>query len=178
MSIEDYFDVEFNAFKVMSASDGMGGETTGSPYRAYTNDPAAGSNIELNMANTSGFIVGDVVTVSSSAGSEIAIITVVHTNTHITVDKLVLNHTKINPKVYNGFTFNGAIDLISGSKNMVAAQYAERATHILLCPIGIALESKHLIDDGISKWRILNIDDPVRRGHHLEVILEYIGVSG
>jgi len=76
------------------------------------------------------------------------------------------------------FTFYGIADLLSGSKNMVAAQYAEKATHILLCPIGTNLNTKHLIDDGTSKWRILNIDNPVLRGHHLEILLEYIGVSG
>jgi len=75
------------------------------------------------------------------------------------------------------FTFYGVADLISGSKNMVAAQFAEKATHILLCPIGTALKTKHLIADGVSKWRILNIDNPISRGHHLEVILEYIGVA-
>jgi len=76
------------------------------------------------------------------------------------------------------FTFYGTTDLLSGSKNMVAAQYAEKATHILLCPIGTAINKKHLIDDGVSKWRVIWPDDPVRKGHHLEVILEYIGVSG
>lgn len=75
------------------------------------------------------------------------------------------------------FTFYGTTDLLSGSKNMVAAQYAEKATHILLCPIDTALNTKHLIDDGVSKWRILNIDNPVSRGHHLEVILEYTGAA-
>jgi len=76
------------------------------------------------------------------------------------------------------FTFYGIADLLSGSKNMVAAQYVEKATHILLCPIGTNLKTNQLISDGTSKWRILNIDNPVSRGHHLEVILEYIGVSG
>jgi hypothetical protein len=67
--------------------------------QAYTNDPAAGNNIELNMTDTSGFLVGDLVKVSSSAGTENAIITVVHDNTHITVAKLWLNHTTTNPLV-------------------------------------------------------------------------------
>jgi hydrogenase maturation factor len=67
--------------------------------QAYTNDPAAGTNIELNMADTSGFTVGDLITVSSSAGTENALVTVVHVNTHLTVDKLWLNHTTTNPLV-------------------------------------------------------------------------------
>src|SRR4030042_1972409 len=70
------------------------------PYsNAYTNDPAAGSNIELNMTDTSGFAVGMLVQVSSSAGVETATITVVDTNVHITVNTLALNHTTTNPIV-------------------------------------------------------------------------------
>ena len=67
--------------------------------RLYTNDPASGDNIELDMADTSIFTVSDTVIVSSSAGSEQALITVVHTDTHITVDTLALNHTTTNPLV-------------------------------------------------------------------------------
>lgn len=75
------------------------------------------------------------------------------------------------------FAFMGIVDLIQGYRMMTAGQYAEKATHILLCPIGTAVNIKHVIDDGISQWRILNIDNPTSRGHHLEVLLEYIGLS-
>jgi len=71
------------------------------PSEAYTNDPAAGSDIDLEMADTSAFIVGDSVIVSSSAGSERAIVTDIDTNVSITVDTLVLNHTDIDPLVTN-----------------------------------------------------------------------------
>lgn len=67
--------------------------------QAYTNDPAAGSNIVLNMTDTSGFAVGDLANVSSSAGNEDALITVVTANTSITVDVLTLNHTTTTPVV-------------------------------------------------------------------------------
>ena len=67
--------------------------------RAYTNDPAAGSNITLNIADTSIFAVNDTVIVSSSAGSEVATITTVTTNTNIVVNTLALNHTTSNPLV-------------------------------------------------------------------------------
>jgi hypothetical protein len=67
--------------------------------RAYTNDPASGANIELNMADTTGFAVGDLVEVSSSAGRENATVTVVHANTHLTVNTLALNHTTTAPMV-------------------------------------------------------------------------------
>jgi len=81
--------------------------------QAYTNDPAAGSDIELNMVNTAGFLVGDNVQVSSGAGTETANITVVHVNTHITVDVLALNHTTVNPLVtgvlpYDIWVYNNA----------------------------------------------------------------------
>lgn len=72
-----------------------------SPAVAYTNDPSVGNNIELNMADTSEFTVGDIVIVSSSAGSERATITIVDTNVHITVNTLALNHTTTNPLVTN-----------------------------------------------------------------------------
>ncbi len=75
--------------------------------QAYTNDPAAGSSIVLNMAATAGFNVGNKVLVSSSAGSEVAIITAVVANTSITVDVLALNHTTTNPMVYIGTTTTG-----------------------------------------------------------------------
>ena len=75
--------------------------------QAYTNDPAAGDDIELEMVDTSGFNVGNIVTVSSSAGSEQAKVTVVDANVHITVDTLALDHTTTNPLVYIGNTIVG-----------------------------------------------------------------------
>ena len=73
--------------------------SSGVRSQAYTNDPAAGSNIQLNMADTSNFQVGSKVTVSSSAGSETVYITEVSTNTYIKVDVLALNHTTTSPLV-------------------------------------------------------------------------------
>jgi hypothetical protein len=67
--------------------------------QAYTNDPAAGTGITLNMTNTSDFIVGSDVTVSSSAGSENTYVTAVVANTSITVNQLFYNHTTSSPLV-------------------------------------------------------------------------------
>lgn len=77
--------------------------------QAYTNDPAAGNNIVLNMTNTLGFYIGQQVNVSSSAGNENAIVTAVVANTSITVNTLALNHTTTTPLVIalNGFTLSG-----------------------------------------------------------------------
>jgi hypothetical protein len=79
--------------------------------QAYTNDPAAGINITLNMTNTIGFVVGSSVTVSSSAGSETAIVASVVANTSITVDYLSLNHTTSSPLVTlnNAFSITGDV---------------------------------------------------------------------
>lgn len=67
--------------------------------QAYTNDPAAGASIVLNVASTSKFSVDDTVIVSSSAGAERALITAVILNTSVTVDRLQLNHTTTNPLI-------------------------------------------------------------------------------
>lgn len=67
--------------------------------QAFTNDPAAGANIVLNMAATGSFVLNDVVMVSSSIGSELATVTNVVSNTSITVNALTLDHTLTNPKV-------------------------------------------------------------------------------
>lgn len=67
--------------------------------QAYTNDPAAGANIVLNMTSTADFALNDVVIVSSSAGSEKATVTNIVANTSITVNSLALNHTTTNPLV-------------------------------------------------------------------------------
>jgi hypothetical protein len=67
--------------------------------QAYVNDPVAGANIVLNMSNTSLFVVGDYVKVSSSAGSEIAQVTAVATNVSITVWSLSIDHTTTSPLV-------------------------------------------------------------------------------
>ena len=74
--------------------------------QAYTNDPASGTSIVLNMTSTSLFAIGDFVKVSSSAWSELAKVSAVVLNTSITVDVLALNHTTTTPVVtrMNKFT--------------------------------------------------------------------------
>ena len=79
--------------------------------QAYTNDPSSGSSITLNMASTTGFVVGAVVTVSSSSGSEDTLIVSVVANTSITVSQLSLNHTTSSPLVTikSAFTVSGDV---------------------------------------------------------------------
>lgn len=62
------------------------------------NNPAAGANVVIQMANTSKFAVGMVVTVIDDTHSEQATITVVTPNTSITAAALVNSYTA--PRVY------------------------------------------------------------------------------
>jgi hypothetical protein len=96
--------------------------------QAYTNDPAAGSNIELNMAATAGFLVGDVVTVSSSAGTETARITVVHVDTHITVNVLALNHTTVSPLVTGALPYDIWVYNNAGTLTLEALAWTDGVT--------------------------------------------------
>ena len=92
-------------------NDGWIADATGWSVRsqAYTNDPAAGQFIVLNMTDTSKFAIGYGVIVSSSAGSEMAIVTALVANTSITVTYLALNHTTTTP-VVTAFAFTTAAD--------------------------------------------------------------------
>lgn len=98
-----------------TVSDGWVEETNTWTFKnrtqAYTNDPAAGNGITLNMTNTADFVVGADVTVSSSAGSENTHITAVVANTSITVNQLLLNHTTTSPLVtlLDVFTINADV---------------------------------------------------------------------
>jgi hypothetical protein len=67
--------------------------------QAYSNAPISGSNIELNMNDTSGFKIGNVITVSSSAGSEQTTVAAINVGVSITATNLMLDHTTINPLV-------------------------------------------------------------------------------
>lgn len=82
--------------------------------QAFTNDPAAGVGITLNMVNTANFIVGSDVEVSSSAGTERTYVTAVVPNTSITVNNLYLNHTTTSRLVtlLNVFTITGDVTAI------------------------------------------------------------------
>lgn len=90
--------------------------SSGIRTQAYTNDPAAGSDIVLNVASTSGFVIGDPVTVSSSSGSENTYIVNLVANTSITVKVLALNHTTTSPLI----TLLGNTFVISANADMTS----------------------------------------------------------
>jgi hypothetical protein len=96
--------------------------------RAYTNDPASGNNIELNMADTTGFAVGDLVEVISSVGRENATITVVHVNTHLTVNTLALNHTTTERMVKQVVQTTFIVDTSGDLSGSIGAGYKIKLT--------------------------------------------------
>lgn len=65
----------------------------------YTNDPASGDSITLNVTSTNALSAGNYVRVSSSAGTEETYILSIVANTSITVAHLNLNHTTSSPMI-------------------------------------------------------------------------------
>jgi len=72
-------------------------------------------------------------------------------------------------------TFSGFMDYLTGREIMVSAQFIDKATHIIGCPSTCTwIKTAHRILDSNSKvYRILHIDNPVFRDHHLEILLGY-----
>lgn len=71
--------------------------------------------------------------------------------------------------------FDGLIDYLSGQKQQIAAQYTDKATHILMCEVGkdITIADRVYFDSEI--YRILHVDSPFQR--HMEILLEYVGID-
>ena len=74
-------------------------------------------------------------------------------------------------------TFKGFMDYndMAGPERQRADQYIEKATHVVGCPSTCTwIKTYHRIKDSDSKiYRVLNTDNPIRRSHHLEILLEY-----
>ena len=96
MEDESYLEVTEGDFRVALPSD-FKEEVLIKYYdqraELYTNDPSPGTSISLTVADTTGFSTGDSVVVSSSSGEEEAVITGIVTNTSITVDELLMDHS-------------------------------------------------------------------------------------
>jgi len=71
----------------------------------------------------------------------------------------------------------GSLDRLSGSKSGIAAQFIETATHVFLCPASSAVTTANRLKEGSNIYRILYIDTPLNMSHHLEIILELLGVK-
>lgn len=76
----------------------------------------------------------------------------------------------------DGAKVKGCLDGISGSKSNIAARFIDVATHIFICPANTVITSANRLKDGNIIYRILYIDPPMNMCHHLEVILELLGV--
>jgi len=114
----------------------------------YTNDPAAGGNITLNMTDTTKFRLGDRVRVSSSAGAEDATIVGTSHNANITVDWLALNHTTTNPLVsvalpYDVFCYYDGTPKLA---LVVWTKWNTRAT-------ALTTQDSVYVKDGDATWR-------------------------
>ena len=70
-------------------------------------------------------------------------------------------------------TILGAIDELTGQDQNIAKQYIDKATHILFCSSTVTITSKYRVTYDSEYYRVLNVDNPVKRSHHLEVLLEY-----
>ena len=74
-------------------------------------------------------------------------------------------------------TVTGLIDLIAGSKETVGAQYIQKATHVMFAQHGTSINDQAKVYCESKTYRVLYVDNPVNRSHHLEVILEHVGVD-
>lgn len=72
-------------------------------------------------------------------------------------------------------TIDAMIDYLGGQKTQIAAQYADRATHILICAAGkdITVSDRAVYNSEV--YRILHVDTPF--SNHMEILLEYVGVD-
>ena len=76
-------------------------------------------------------------------------------------------------------TFKGWIDKVSGQEQRVAAQHLGVVTHVIGCSsTNTWILKKHRIVDADSLiFRVVDTDNPVKRNHHLEILLEYNGID-
>ncbi len=77
-------------------------------------------------------------------------------------------------------TFKGFIDyamITKGREARISAQYLDRATHIIGCSSTCTwvLNKHRILDSDSLIYRVLHVDNPIRRNHHLEILLEYVG---
>lgn len=135
-NVDNALDQLADRTKTLEGSSGSGdgwtaNVNTWTPYnrtQAYTNDPAAGQSITLNMTNTADFVVGSNVLVSSSAGSEHTRVRSIVANTSITVNQLLLNHTTSSPLVTLLDTFKVNADVTAFIKKGTFLKYTQSST--------------------------------------------------
>lgn len=117
--------------------------------QAYTNDPAAGKNIVLNMTNTSNFEVGNAIAVYSGTGSEQTTIGALTVNTNITASKLVLNHNTVNRLVV-AYAVSTSIDLTASIKKGYKIRFTQDG--IIKCFYVASITSTKILFIGNSDY--------------------------
>lgn len=122
---------------------------------AYTNDPAVGTSIVLNVASTGSFSEGGAVEVSSSAGQEVATVTTIVTNTSVTVDRLTKNHT-LNGTV-RPFTAKTVLAIFddAGSVQMLGDTPVETTApqiHVASADVADALHGDRIVVNGTAYY--------------------------
>jgi len=76
-------------------------------------------------------------------------------------------------------TFKGFMDMMNKGvgSNQVGAQWLDSASHIIGCSSTNSwIKPEYKIKDSDNNiYRVLHIDNPIRRNHHLEIYVEFHG---
>lgn len=77
----------------------------------------------------------------------------------------------------DNLSIDGLIDQLSGQDKYIAGQYADSATHILICEAGYDITSTDRVVCDNRLYRILNVDNPMCMNRQFEITLAYEGVD-
>lgn len=74
------------------------------------------------------------------------------------------------------FSIEGVIDHVGGQEKLIANQFMEDTTHILITQDSRLKNNQRIVfNSGV--YRILDVDNPMNLGRHYEVLLQYTGVD-
>lgn len=71
-------------------------------------------------------------------------------------------------------TVKGSLDMLTGSRVYMAQSELSKYTHVFICatlPLQVTPKDRIVIGDAI--YNIVNVDNPVSMGHHVEILLTY-----
>jgi len=121
------------------------------PTEAFTNDPAAGTDISLSVASTTGFTVGQPITVTSDAGSDTTSISALTTDTSITAHTLAVDHTQTDPLITGGIPVDIFIYDNSGTLTLSGEVWTNATTRAT----ALTLQDGVLVKTGATDYRYL-----------------------
>jgi len=72
-------------------------------------------------------------------------------------------------------TITGFMDYLTGQDTQVAAQFIDKATHIIGCSSTCTwITNNHRVLNAAGLYfRVLHVDNPVLRNHHMEILVGY-----